>query len=83
MNLNKEGTMEPYANLGGDSGVAAFESGTDFIRVQFTTGAVYVYSYESCGQQHCETMKSLATNGHGLNSYIKRNVNNGYERKEH
>jgi len=67
--------MEPYANHGGDSGVAAFEIGSDFIKVQFTTGSVYLYTYASCGQHNCETTKSFARNGHGLNAFIKRFVN--------
>jgi len=52
--------MRSYGNRGGDSGVAAYEAGPDYIRVQFTTGAVYLYTYASCGQHNCETMKSLA-----------------------
>ena len=28
--------MQPYRNIGGDSGVVGYESGADFIRVQFS-----------------------------------------------
>ncbi|GEK74252.1 MULTISPECIES: hypothetical protein [Halomonas] len=72
--------MQPYLNLGGDSGVRFFEIMADRIRVQFSTGAMYTYSYASCGQHHVEQMKTLAQNGHGLNSYIMRFVRTGYER---
>lgn len=70
--------MERYKNLGGDSGVAYYEIGSESITVQFTTGATYLYNYRSSGQHHIEQMKSLAIACHGLNSYIKRHVNRGY-----
>jgi hypothetical protein len=75
--------MQPYANHGGDSAVAAYEVGPDFIRVQFAAGATYLYTYASCGQHNCETMKSLAAQGHGLNAFINSVVRKGYARKEH
>ncbi len=70
--------MESYRNLGGDSGVASYEIGSDSITVVFTTGATYRYNYQSAGSNHIEQMKSLAISGHGLNSYINRNVKYGY-----
>ena len=36
--------MEPYKNLSGNSGVVAYETGPDFIKVQFSDGGVYVYT---------------------------------------
>jgi len=74
--------MQPYGNRGGDSGVAAYEFGSDFIRVQFISGAIYLYTYASCGQGNCEMMKSLAAQGHGLNGFINSVVRKGYARKE-
>jgi len=73
--------MERYKNLGGDSGVSAYEIGDDSITVQFSTGAVYLYTYRSAGSANIEEMKLLAAAGEGLNSYIKRYVNKGYESK--
>ncbi len=70
--------MERYKNLGGDSGVAAYEIGTDFIKVQFKTGSIYLYTYSSAGSSNIETMKELAINGEGLNSFIGRTVRNKY-----
>jgi hypothetical protein len=68
----KYNTMERYQNFGGDSGVSAYEIGSDYIRVRFSTGAVYSYSYRKAGGAHVERMKALARNGSGLNSYINR-----------
>jgi hypothetical protein len=76
------GNMQSYSNLGGDSGVAAYETGADFIRVQFNTGAVYRYTHASCGSGPCETMKTLAAGGEGLNAYINTHVRKGYEARE-
>lgn len=64
--------MESYANLGGNSSVVAFQNGTDYIKVQFKSGpyTLYTYTYQSAGSSAIEMMKSLARQGHGLNSYI-------------
>lgn len=70
--------MERYNNLGGDSGVAAYEIGTDFIKVQFKTGSIYLYTYGSAGSSNIETMKMLAMSGEGLNSFIGRTVRDKY-----
>lgn len=72
--------IQSYANIDGDSSVRAFEIGTTWIDVHFSDGKVYRYSHRSCGQAHCEQMKSLALSGDGLNSYIMRNVRFAYER---
>lgn len=71
--------MKKYANLNGSSGVDAYEYGSDYIRVQFTTGAVYTYSYASAGSENIETMKVLADSGRGLNSFINKYVKFKYE----
>lgn len=64
--------MIPYRNLSGTSGVAAYEIGTDYILVMFTTGRIYRYSHQRAGSYHVSNMKNSATAGHGLNSYINR-----------
>ena len=74
--------MEYYRNLSGDSGVTAYECGSDYIRVQFSDGAIYRYSYSSAGSHNIEEMKRLAQYGEGLNSFINRRVRMGYERRE-
>jgi len=37
--------MERYRDINGDSGVLAYETGPDFIRVQFKDHSVYLYTY--------------------------------------
>lgn len=74
--------MERYANLGGDSGVVGYEIGNDFIRVQFSDGSIYLYTYTSAGADNIEQMKRLARNGQGLNAFINRHVRKAYARKE-
>jgi hypothetical protein len=74
--------MEHYRNLGGDSGVSAFEIGADYIRVEFKDGSMYLYTYASTGAARIEQMKSLALQGHGLNAYINTSIGKAYERKE-
>jgi hypothetical protein len=73
--------MTHYRNTSGDSGVAAYEVGEDFIAVKFSTGAIYTYNYSSAGSGNIETMKRLAASGNGLNSFINTNVKTRYARK--
>jgi len=74
--------VERYRNIDGDSGVAAYEIGPDYIRVQFSDGSVYLYTYTSAGSHNIEEMKRLAVAGDGLNAFINKNVKKSYERKE-
>ncbi|MCY3627715.1 MAG: hypothetical protein OXG88_08755 [Gammaproteobacteria bacterium] len=71
-----------YLNLNGNSGVDAYEIGDEFIRVQFTSGAIYLYTYVSAGADNIEHMKILAQDGAGLNAFINTTVQNGYEIRE-
>ena len=73
--------MEAYKNLGGDSGVAAYEISEESVTVQFTTGAIYSYTYQSAGAANIEEMKTLAKHGEGLNSFIMKNVKNNFSIK--
>jgi len=73
--------MERYKNINGDSGVIAFEYGAEYIRVQFSTGAIYLYTYQSAGSHNIERMKALARSGDGLNAYINTYVRNRYASK--
>lgn len=74
--------MKKYKNLGGDSGVSAYEIGDDFIRVVFSDGGTYLYSNESAGIQNIDQMKELAEYGEGLNAFINTNVKYNYAKKE-
>ena len=73
--------MERYANLNGNSGVDAYEIGSDRIVVSFDSGSVYEYTYSSAGRSNIEAMKSLAQAGRGLCSFIQRTVRKNYNRK--
>lgn len=61
--------------------MSAYEIGAESITVQFSSGAVYLYTYKSAGSSNIEEIKSLPVAGQGLNSFIMRNVRNGYESK--
>lgn len=67
--------MIAYKNLNGNSGVAAYKIGPDFIDVKFhNTIKPYQYSYASAGSLNVEHMKKLASEGRELNSFIMKNV---------
>jgi len=74
--------MEKYANSGGNSGVMGYEIGADFIRVEFTSGSIYLYTHDSAGRGNIIHMTDLAKNGQGLNSFINTNVRNAYAQKQ-
>ncbi|MBN1332067.1 hypothetical protein JW978_04260 [Candidatus Dojkabacteria bacterium] len=74
--------MEQYRNVDGDSGIAAFETGPDYIRVQFSDASVYLYTYGSAGSHSIEEMKRLAVGGDGLNAYINKYARKKYAKKE-
>jgi hypothetical protein len=74
--------MQIYSDVNGDSGVGAYETGADYIHVQFKkTGQTYSYTYASAGEHIVEQMKLLAAAGDGLNSFIMRNAKNSFESK--
>lgn len=73
--------MAFYANLGGDSGVESYQIQNNSISVTFSSGITYLYTYSVPGREHVENMKTLAKNGSGLNSYIKKYVRKSYARK--
>ena len=74
--------MERYRDIDNDSGVAKYEIGPDYIRVQFKDGSVYLYTYTSAGSSNIEEMKRLAATGDGLNAFIINNVRKRYAKKE-
>jgi hypothetical protein len=50
--------MQSYKNLSGNSGVLAYESGNDYIKVKFHDGSIYLYNYIRPGMQDVEIMKN-------------------------
>lgn len=73
--------MEKYLNKSGNSGIDAFDIGSNYINVLFTGGGVYLYNYHVTGREHVEKMKLLARKGEGLNRYISKFVADNYARK--
>ena len=71
--------MQRYANIGGNSSIVGFEIEPTRIRVMFSDGSLYSYSYASAGRSNVEQMKQLALSGYGLNAFIMRYVRNNYE----
>ncbi len=72
--------MIPYHDRDHDSGVAAYESSADLIRVQFRDGSIYRYTAASAGSANIATMQHLAAAGDGLNAFINRHVRDLYAR---
>jgi hypothetical protein len=65
--------MEPYKSKSGkDSGVVGYELGNDYIIVEFKTGDVYKYTYESAGIEIIEEMKRRAKANNGLSTFISQ-----------
>ena len=73
--------MKRYGNRHGNSGIAAYEEGDDFIRLRFTSGSVYLYTYDSACEEDIEKMKELAREGEGLTRFINE-VQPGYAKRE-
>lgn len=66
--------MQPYRNLSGKSGVAAFEIGDDFVKVLFRDNPrIYLYSTPPIAAAKIEQMKGLALVGRGLATFISQN----------
>ena len=74
--------MKRYGNRHGNSGVAAYGEADNFIRIRFTSGSIYLYTYDSAGEDDIEEMKALAREGEGLTRFIN-DFRPGYARREH
>ena len=74
--------MEPYKDFSRNSGVLAYECGSDFIRVEFKNSSIYLYTYTSTGGANIEQMKRLAHAGEGLATFINENVRERFARHE-
>ena len=72
-----------YKNITNQSGVLAYEVGSDYISVTFKEGIhrTYTYTYKGAGRNNVERMKSLAALGRGLNSFINTNCKTLYSAK--
>lgn len=74
--------MHRYKNLSGKSGVVGYDIGLDFVRVKFRNGCIYAYNHESAGVLNVRLMKTLATRGLGLSTFISTVVQNLYAHRE-
>lgn len=63
--------MLKYNNL--SSSIARYESGHDYILIEFKNKKQYLYNYKISGKKEVEEMKRLAKLGKGLCSYIQKN----------
>jgi hypothetical protein len=63
---------------GGETGVAAYETGPRSITIRFKDGRVYRYTHAKTGAQQVEAMKALAAEGKGLTTYINQHVRGDY-----
>jgi hypothetical protein len=73
--------MQRYKNLGGDSGVVAYDIDAGQIIVQFRNGDRYLYTEDSAGAANIAQMQALAQAGRGLSAFISQHVHDRYERK--
>lgn len=73
--------MPRYQNISGTSGVRSYQTGDDYIIVQFLTGEKYRYSYKRPGKTVVERMKKLAAAGKGLSTFISMSVRENYAQK--
>ncbi|WP_413519714.1 hypothetical protein [Psychrobacter glacincola] len=73
--------MEKYRDIGGNSGISAYEVGDDFIIVRFKKGGMYLYNYSITGSSHVNKMVELARIGNGLNGYMNLNIEHASARK--
>lgn len=64
-----------------NSGVSAYNTGPNFIIVQFRSGERYLYNYVAPGRRHVEAMKKLARRNEGLATYISQHVKTHYAAK--
>ena len=62
----------PYAGRRDLNLICGYEYGSDYIKIELTTGRILKYSYRSAGEKHVEMMKKLAFEGEGLEEYVTR-----------
>jgi hypothetical protein len=72
--------FHPYPGRG-ESGVTRYAIGPDFIIIEFKSGDTYRYDSTIPGRAAVATMKKLAVAGHGLATFISREVGANYAEK--
>lgn len=71
-------SMKPYKKRSGNSGVSAYQAGSDSIIVKFVDGSEYLYNFKITGKRNVEKMKQLAEEGKGLATFINKYVRKKY-----
>jgi hypothetical protein len=71
--LNKKNTMQTYTDRDNNSNIRGYRYSADWIIVYFKDSSEYTYTVSSAGSSIISTMKNLADNGDGLNSFISTN----------
>jgi len=75
--------MKTYKNLSGSSGIVAYETGKDFIKIKFDgESGIYTYNYKQPGKILVEKMKLLALKGEGLGNFVIEQVGANYASKK-
>jgi hypothetical protein len=77
-------TLQSYANLDRNSGVAAYQAGRDSIILVFRraeNGEAYLYDASRPGAKQASEMQRLAKRGRGLATYVNQCVRDNYARK--
>jgi hypothetical protein len=74
--------MIRYRNLRQQSSVLAYDYGDDWIKVEFDSGDICIYTYEAVGRQNVEAMKKCAHKGKGLESYLAMNIQKMMQKKK-
>lgn len=75
--------MTPYKDIHGNSNVLSYDITDTSIHVLFKSGMQrnYLYNSSKPGSNAVETMKKLAQQGYGLNSYISKTVKTNFAKK--
>jgi len=74
--------VKRYRDKNGNTSIAGYQAGIGYIRIRFSDGAQYVYTWRSAGALNIERMKWLALTGDDLMGYIETFVQDRYARKE-
>lgn len=73
--------MKPYKNLSANSGIKAYETLPDGIKIEFADGSVYLYNTANPGLREVKVMKALAKKGIGLTTFINQQVRENFAKK--
>jgi hypothetical protein len=77
----KQRQFRRYKNVGGKSTITRYEIEKDAMNIEFSNNSSFRYTNQSSGREHIAKMKELAHAGKGLDTYIKANVKDNFERK--